>query len=94
MQNPKFKTWRNLYRLYIHAKSKIKSKKYHNSKCDISFKTIVMQNVEFYIGSNFNNLYFHAKHQIKSKKYYKIKYDTLLKSYGYTKLKICGLEIF
>ena len=38
MQNPKLKTWRNFDRVYIPAKSKIKSKKYHNIKCDISLK--------------------------------------------------------
>ena len=38
MENPKFKTWKIFDRLYIHAKSKVKSKKYRNIKCNISLK--------------------------------------------------------
>ena len=38
MYNPKLQIWRNFDRLYIHEKSKVKSKKYYNIKCDISLK--------------------------------------------------------
>ena len=39
MQSPKLKTWRKFDRLYLHAKSKTKSTKYHKMKFDTSLKS-------------------------------------------------------
>ena len=38
MKNPKLETWRKFDRLYFHAKSNIKSTKYHKFKFDTSLK--------------------------------------------------------
>ena len=36
---PKLETWRKYDRLYFHAKSKVKSKKYHKIKFNTSMKS-------------------------------------------------------
>ena len=87
MQIPKLESQSKFDRLYFHAKSKVKSEKYHKVKFHNHLKALIMQNPKFYIGSNFDNLYFHAKYQVKSKNYHKIKCDTSLKSYDHAEFK-------
>ena len=56
MQNSKHRLEHKFDRLYFHAKSKVKSEKYHKVKFHNHLKALVMQNPKFYIGSNFYNI--------------------------------------
>ena len=49
MQIPNLETWSKFDRLYFHAKSKVKSEKYHKVKFHTSFKSCGHAESKFYI---------------------------------------------
>ena len=68
MQNPKFQIRSNFDNLYFHAKSQVKSIKYHTIKCDLSLKSYDYEEFKLGAWNFFDNLYFHPKSQVNRKK--------------------------
>ena len=64
MQSSNLETWKKFDRLYFHAKSKIKSTKYHKIKFDTSLKSY--GHAEYKILDWEQNLGLKAKNTIKS----------------------------